>query len=145
MKTSFDSFSYWNEPLASVYEGLGLAFPVASYYNTLQIPVHNQGFEIICRGLFILNRSFAGLVHMNSPNETISDAIHNQFITHPTCIDPNSGDSFCHMNIVNGFYDHWYQHQATQPLPGFDEIPTQQFWNQIIDAWWQSVWKRKNP
>ena len=32
-----------------------------------------------------------------------------------------------------------------QPLPGFEEIPTQQFWNRIIDAWWQSVWKRKNP
>ena len=44
-------------------------------------------------------------------------------------MDPNDGDIFCRMNIVDGFY----------------EIPTQQFWNQIIDARWQSIWKRKNP
>ena len=44
--TFIDGFSYWNEPLASVYEGLGFAFPVQSYHDTLQIPVHHQGFEV---------------------------------------------------------------------------------------------------
>ena len=41
MKTSQEGLFYWNEPLASVYEGMGLAFPVASYHDTLQILVHN--------------------------------------------------------------------------------------------------------
>ena len=141
-KTSREGLSYWNEPLASVYEGMGLAFPMAGYHDILQIPVHNQAYEILCCDLFVINRALSELVHVNCPNETISDADHNHFITH---MDPNNGDIFCCMNIIDGFNDYWYQHQSTQPLPGFDEIPTQQFWNQIIDTRWQSIWKRKNP
>ena len=144
-KTSFDGLSYWNEPLALVYEGMGLAFPVTGYHDTIQIPVHNQGYEILHRDLFVLNNAFATFVNANSPNETISDADHNRFITDPTFMDPNDGDVFRRMNIISGFYDYWYRHQSTQPLPGFEEIPTQQFWNRIIDARWRSVWKRKNP
>ena len=145
MKTSFNGLSYWNEPLALVYEGMGLAFPVAGYHDTIQIPVHNQGFEILRRDLFVLNNAFTTFVNANSPNETISDKDHNCFIIDPTCMDPNHGDVFCRINIVSGFYDYWYKHQSTQPLPGFDEIPTQQYWNRIIDARWRSVWKRKHP
>ena len=129
----------------SVYEGLGLAFPMAGYHDTLQILVHNQGFEIICCDLFVVNCAFTELVHVNCPNKTISDADHNRFITHPTFMDPNNGDIFHCMNIVSGFYNYWYQHQVAQPLSGFDEIPIQQFWNWIIDGRWQSIWKRKNP
>ena len=57
----------------------------------------------------------ATFINVNSPNETISNADHNQFITHPTFMDPNDGDIFHHM-IVSGFYDYWYQHQLMQPF-----------------------------
>ncbi|KAF8548594.1 hypothetical protein OG21DRAFT_1489267 [Imleria badia] len=38
--TMIQGLSYWDEPLALVYEGAGLAFPVASYHETPQIPTH---------------------------------------------------------------------------------------------------------
>ena len=104
MKISFDGLSYWNEPLVLVYEGLGLAFPMGGYHDTLQILVHNQGFEILRQDLFVLNNAFATFVNANSPNKTISDA----FITHPTFMDPNDGNVFCCMNIISGCYNYWY-------------------------------------
>ncbi|KAI9566087.1 hypothetical protein HD554DRAFT_2174775 [Boletus coccyginus] len=38
---------YWNEPIASFYEGLGYAFPMEKYHSTPAHPVHNQGFKIV--------------------------------------------------------------------------------------------------
>jgi hypothetical protein len=42
-------------------------------------------------------------------------------------------------------WDYVLNPHVTRPLEGFEEIPTQQFWNRIIDARWRRVWKRKNP
>ena len=65
--TFIDGFSYWNEPLASVYEGLGLAFPIQSYHDTLQIPVHNQGFEVLHCNCFVFTREFSELIFRPEP------------------------------------------------------------------------------
>jgi hypothetical protein len=53
-----DGFAYYDEPLASTYEGLGFAFPVQSYHDTMQVPTHNQGYEILRRNLFSYNKAF---------------------------------------------------------------------------------------
>ena len=49
--------SYYGKPLASVYDSAGLAFPMQSYYQTLQIPVHHQGFEIFVCNFTTFNQS----------------------------------------------------------------------------------------
>ena len=77
--TFINGFSYWNEPLASVYEGLGLAFPIQSYHNTLQVLVHNHGFEVLRRNCFVLTREFSKLVYRQNPNEVIDPQVINDF------------------------------------------------------------------
>ena len=90
--TFIDGFSYWKEPLASVYEGLGLAFPIQSYHDTLQILVHGQGFEILCCNCFIFTREFGELIFCQNPNEVINPQVINDFILDPTSYDPLKGD-----------------------------------------------------
>ena len=141
--TFIDGFSYWNEPLASVYERLGFAFPIQSYHDTLQIPVHNQDFEVLHWDCFVLTREFGELVFRQNPNEVIDPQVVNDFIIDPTSYDPLEGDLIQCFNNVIGDYKYVYVHQSTKPLHGLVDMPTQQFWNQIIDARWRRVWKRK--
>ena len=136
-RTFIDGFSYWNEPLASVYEGLGLAFPVQSYHDTLQILVHNQGFEVLCRDCFVFTREFGELIFCQNPNEVIDPQVVNDFIIDPTSYDPLEGDLIQCFNNVIGDYEYVYVHQSTKPLHGLVDMPTQQFWNRIIDAKWR--------
>jgi hypothetical protein len=75
--TFVDIFAYYHEPLASTYEGLGFTFPVQSYHNTMQVPTHNQGFEILRYNLFSYNKAFCQLVKNQNPNE----AIHPQLVS----------------------------------------------------------------
>ena len=63
----------------------------------------------------------------------------------PTSYDPLEGDLIRRFNDVLGDYEYVYVHQSTKPLHGLVDMPTQQFWNRIIDARWRRVWKRKNP
>ena len=62
-----------------------------------------------------------------------------------TSYDPLEGDLIRRFNDVLGDYEYVYVHQSTKPLHGLVDMPTQQFWNRIIDARWRRVWKRKNP
>ena len=137
--TFIDGFSYWNEPLASVYEGLGLAFPVQSYHDTLQIPVHNQGFEVLHCNCFVFTREFSELIFRQNPNEVIDHQIVNDFIMDPTSYDPLEGDLIQCFNNVIGDYEYVYVHQSTKPLHGLVDMLMQQFWNWIIDARWRWV------
>ena len=73
--TWFDGFSYWNEPLASVFEGLGYAFPMQWYHDTMQIPVHHQGFEILRCDHFTFTTKFCELVNHQNPNEILNNKI----------------------------------------------------------------------
>ena len=91
-RTFINGFSYWNEPLASVYEGLGLAFPIQSYHDTLQIPVHNKGFEVLRRNCFVFIREFGELIFCQNPNEVIDPQVVNDFILDPTSYDSLEGD-----------------------------------------------------
>jgi hypothetical protein len=91
--TFVDGFAYYDEPLASTFEGLGFAFPVQSYHDTMQVPTHNQGFEILRRNLFIYNKAFCQLVHNQTPNETIHSQLVRDFIRDPTTIDRIHGNS----------------------------------------------------
>ena len=136
-RTFIDGFSYWNEPLASVYEGLGFAFPVQSYHDILQIPVHHQGFEVLRRDCFVFTREFGELVFRQNPNEVIDPQVVNDFIMDPTSYDPLEGDLIRRFNAVLGDYKYVYIHQSTKPLHGLVDMPTQQFWNRIIDARWR--------
>ena len=144
-RTFIDGFSYWNELLASVYEGLGFAFPIQSYHDTLQIPVHNQGFEVLHRDCFVFTREFGELIFRQNPNEVIDPQVVDDFIIDSTSYDPLEGDLIRRFNNVIGDYEYVYVHQSTKPLHGLVDMPTQQFWNRIIDARWRRVWKRKNP
>jgi hypothetical protein len=145
--TFVDSFAYYDEPLASTFEGLGFAFPVQSYHDTMQVPTHNQGFEILRHNLFTYNKAFCQLVHNQTPNETIHPQLVRDFIQDPTTIDRIHGNSDVerYMDHESNGWDYVIHPHVTRPLEGFEEIPTQQFWNCIIDARWRRVWKRKNP
>jgi hypothetical protein len=145
--TFVDGFAYYDEPLASTYEGLGFAFPVQSYHNTMQVPTHNQGFEILRRNLFTYNKAFCQLVHNQTPNETIHSQLVRDFIRDPTTIDRIHGNSDVerYLDPESNGWDYVLCPHVTRPLEGCEEIPTQQFWNRIIDARWRRVWKRKNP
>jgi hypothetical protein len=85
--TFVDGFAYYDEPLASIFEGLGFAFPVQSYHDTMQVPTHNQGFEILRRNLFTYNRAFCELVRNQTPNETIHSQLVRDFIWDLTTIE----------------------------------------------------------
>jgi hypothetical protein len=145
--TFVDGFAYYDEPLASTLEGLGFAFPVQSYHDTMQVPTHNQGFEILRRNLFTYNKAFCELVRNQTPNETIHPQLVRDFIRDPTTIDRIHGnlDIERYLDPESNGWDYVLRPHVTRPLEGFEEIPTQQFWNRIIDARWRRVWKRKNP
>jgi hypothetical protein len=145
--TFVDGFAYYDEPLASTLEGLGFAFPVQSYHDTMQVPTHNQGFEILRRNLFTYNKAFCELVRNQTPNETIHPQLVRDFIRDPTTIDRIHGNSDVerYLDPESNGWDYVLRPHVTRPLEGFEEIPTQQFWNRIIDARWRRVWKRKNP
>jgi hypothetical protein len=145
--TFVDGFAYYDEPLASTLEGLGFAFPVQSYHDTMQVPTHNQGFEILCCNLFTYNKAFCQLVHNQTPNETIHPQLVRDFIRDPTTIDRIHGNSDVerYLDPESNGWDYVLRPHVTRPLEGFEEIPTQQFWNRIIDARWRRIWKRKNP
>jgi hypothetical protein len=145
--TFVDGFAYYDEPLASTFEGLGFAFPVQSYHDTMQVPTHNQGFEILRRNLFTYNLAFCQLVRNQTPNETIHPQLVRDFIRDLTTIDRIHGnlDVERYLDPESNGWDYVLRPHMTRPLEGFEEIPTQQFWNRIIDARWQWVWKRKNP
>ena len=55
----------------------------------------------------------------------------------PTSYDPLEGDLIRRFNDVLGDYEYIYVHQSTKPLDGLVDMPTQQFWNWIIDARWR--------
>jgi hypothetical protein len=145
--TFVDGFAYYDEPLASTLEGLGFAFPVQSYHDTMQVPTHNQGFEILRRNLFTYNAAFCQLVRNQTPNETIHPQLVRDFIRDPTTIDRIHGNSDVerYLDPESNGWDYVLRPHVTRPLEGFEEIPMQQFWNRIIDAHWRRVWKRKNP
>ena len=139
--TWIDGFSYWNEPLASVYEGLGYAFTVQWYHDTMQVPVHHQGFEILRHDHFTFTTRFCELVNHQNPNKVLDNTIVRDYIIDPTNLDPLEGDVIRHFNIFSGEWDFVLIHQTTKPLDGLEEILTQQFWNQMIDAWWRPFGK----
>jgi hypothetical protein len=145
--TFIDGFTYYDEPLVSTFEGLGFAFPVQSYHDTMQVPTHNQGFEILCRNLFSYNKAFCQLVKNQNPNEALHPQLVRDFIWDPTTIDRILGNSDVerYLDPESNGWDYILHPHVTRPLEGFEEILTQQFWNHIIDARWRRIWKRKNP
>jgi hypothetical protein len=145
--TFVDGFAYYHEPLASTYKGLGFAFPIQSYHNTMQVPTHNQGFEILHRNLFSYNKAFCQLIKNQNPNEALHPQIVRDFIRDPTTINQILGNSDVerYLDPESNGWDYVLHSHVTRPLEGFEEILTQQFWNRIIDARWRRIWKRKNP
>ena len=82
--TWIDGFSYWNESLASVFEGLSYAFPMQWYHDTMQIPVHLQGFEILCCNRFAFTTRFCELVNCQNPHEVLNNEIIWDFVIDST-------------------------------------------------------------
>ena len=84
--------SYYGEPLASVYEGAGLAFPVQSYYQTLQISVYHQGFEILVQNSTTLNQSIIDIWNTTIPNDTIDSFVVKMYVKYPGMYEHLEGD-----------------------------------------------------
>ena len=78
--------------------------------NTLQILVHNQGFEVLCRNCFVFTREFGELIYRQNPNEVIDPQVVNDFIIDPSSYDPLEGDLIRCFNNVTGDYDYVYIH-----------------------------------
>ena len=93
----------------------------------MQIPVHHQGFEVLCRDCFVFTREFGELVFRQNPNEVIDPQVVNDFIMDPTSYDPLEGDLIRRFNDVLGDYEYVYIHQSTKPLHGLVDMPMQQF------------------
>jgi hypothetical protein len=102
----------------------------------MQVPTHNQGFEILRHNLFTYNKAFCQLVHNQTPNETIYSQLVRDFIRDLTTIDRIHGNSDveCYLDPESNGWDYVLHPHETRPLEGFGEILTQQFWNHIIDA-----------
>jgi hypothetical protein len=113
----------------------------------MQVPTHNQGFEILRRNLFSYNKAFCQLIRNQNPNEALHPQIVRDFIRDLTTIDQILGNSDIewYLDPESNGWDYVLHSHVTRPLEGFEEIPTQQFWNCIIDARWRQIWKRKNP
>ena len=72
--------SYYGEPLTSVYEGAGLAFPMQSYHQTPQIPVHHQGFKIFVCNSTTFNQSVIDIWNTAVPNDTINPFVVEMYV-----------------------------------------------------------------
>jgi hypothetical protein len=111
----------------------------------MQVPTHNQGFEILRRNLFSYNKAFCQLVSIQNPNKALHPQIVRDFIWDPTTINQILGNSDIeqYLDSESNGWDYILCPRETRPLEGFGEIPMQRFWNHIIDAHWRQIWKRK--
>ena len=141
--------SYYDEPLASVYEGAGLAFPVQSYHQTPQIPVHHQGFEIFVRNSTTFNQSVIDIWNAAVPNDTIDPFVVEMYVKYPGMYEHLEGDIICQPGENEYLYAH-YCHTRLAPYGdenqfAVSDILPQRLWNELMDARWRRIWKRKNP
>ena len=141
--------SYYGKPLASVYEGAGLAFPVQSYHQTPQIPVHHQGFEIFVCNSTTFNQSIIDIWNAAVPNDTIDPFVIKMYVKYPGMYEHLEGDIIHQPGKNEYLYAH---HRHTRLAPYGDEnqfvvsdILPQHLRNELMDTWWRQIWKRKNP
>jgi hypothetical protein len=131
-----------------VYEGAGLAFPVASYHETPQIPTHFQGFEIICCTIHLFSKNFVDTWTTLPPNDVIDSGLINIYLIWPSSLEESEGDVVRKLDGNYAYLHH--RHQRLAPYGGqnqhmvLDIIP-RRVWNTIMDACWRCVWKRKHP
>ena len=130
--------SYYGEPLASVYEGTGLAFPIQSYHQTLQIPVHHQGFEIFIQNSTTFNQSVIDIWNATVPNNTINPFVVEMYVKYPGIYEHLEGDIICQPGVNEYLYAH-YRHARLAPYGGenqfvVSDILPQCLWNELMDA-----------
>ncbi|KAF8546274.1 hypothetical protein OG21DRAFT_1491404 [Imleria badia] len=146
--TTIQGLSYWDEPLALVYGGTGLAFLVASYHETPQIPTHFQGFEIIHHTIHPLTKLFVDTWNTLPPNDVIDPAVIDIYLIWPGSLKESEGDV---VRKPEGEYAYLHHcHQRLAPYGGrnqhaVSDIILRRVWNEIMDARWRCVWKRKHP
>jgi hypothetical protein len=92
----------------------------------MQVPTHNQGFEILRRNLFSYNKAFCQLVRNQNPNEALHPQIVRDFIRDPTTIDRILGNSDIerYLDPESNGWDYVLHPHVTRPLEGFEEILT---------------------
>ena len=88
LRTTF----YYGKPLALVYEGAGLAFPMQSYHQTPQIPVHHQGFKIFICNSTTFNQSVIDIWNATIPNDTIDPFVVKMYVKYPGMYEHLEGD-----------------------------------------------------
>ena len=130
-------------------EGAGLAFPVQSYHQTPQIPVHHQGFEIFVRNSTTFNQSVIDIWNATVPNDTINPFVVKIYVKYPGMHEHLEGDIIRQPGENEYLYAH---HHHTRLAPYGNEnqfvvsdILPQYLWNELMDAQWRRIWKRKNP
>ncbi|KAF8546550.1 hypothetical protein OG21DRAFT_1527756, partial [Imleria badia] len=125
-----------------------LAFPVASYYETPQIPTHFQGFEIIRHTIHLFTKLFVDTWNTLPPNDIIDPTVVDIYLIWPGSLKESEGDV---VRKSDGKYA--YLHHRCQRLSPYggqnqhavSDIIPRSIWNKIMDACWRRIWKRKHP
>ena len=148
---TYRTTSYYGEPLTLACEGTGLTFPMQSCHQTLQIPVHHQGFKIFVHNSTTFNQSIIDIWNATVPNDTINSFMGQdvQYVKYPGIYEHLEGDIIHQPGDNECLYAH-HHHTRLVPYGGenqfviFNILP-QFLWNKLIDTQWRWIWKRKDP
>ena len=119
-----------------------------SYHQTPQIPVHHQSFEIFVHNSTTFNQSIIDIWNAAVPNDTIDSFVVEMYVKYSGMYEHLEGDIICQPGENKYLYAH---HHHTRLAPYGNEnqfavldILPQCLWNELMDAWWRWIWKRKN-
>ena len=119
-----------------------------SYHQTLQIPVHHQGFKIFVCNSTTFNQSVIDIWNTAVPNNTINSFVVEMYVKYPRIYEHLEGD-IIHQPGENEYLYGYHCHTRLAPYGGenkfmISDILPQCLWNELMDTWWRWKRKRKN-
>ena len=95
------------------------------------------------------NQSIIDIWNAAVPNDTIDFFVVKMYVKYPGIYEHLEGDIICQPGKNEHLYTH---HHHTRLVPCGSEnqfavldILPQHLWNELMNAWWRQIWKRKNP
>ena len=140
---TYRTTSYYGEPLTLACEGTGLTFPMQSCHQTLQIPVHHQGFKIFVWNSTTFNQSVIDIWNAAVSNDTIDPFVVEMYVKYPGMYEHLEEDIICQPGKNEYLYAHCH-HTRLAPYGNenqftVSDILPQCLWNELMDAWWTDL------
>ena len=101
---SQDYFLLWQTNDIRLWRSPRLAFPMQSYHQTPQIPVHHWGFKIFVHDSVIFNQGVIDIWNAAVSNDTINPFVIEMYVNHPGMYEHLEGD-IIHQPDENEIYE----------------------------------------